>query len=81
MFGPSRLAVVIHPSDGGLAEEAVLVVHQVLVDAGPGYTRDTSAIKTELEPHPADRKAYEVSLIKRASRVFHHRTNAYSLKV
>lgn len=26
------LAVVLHPGDGGLAEEAVLVVHQVLVD-------------------------------------------------
>lgn len=29
-----RLGEVVHTCDGGLAEEAVLVVHQVLVDAG-----------------------------------------------
>lgn len=28
------LGEVVHPCDGGLTEEAVLVVHQVLVDAG-----------------------------------------------
>lgn len=27
--------VIINSCDGGLAEEAVFVVHQVLVDAGP----------------------------------------------
>lgn len=31
------LAVVLHAGDGGLAEEAVLVVHQVLVDAGSAH--------------------------------------------
>lgn len=35
-LGAGRLGEVIHPCDGGLAEEAVLVVHQVLVDAGSG---------------------------------------------
>lgn len=30
------LGEVVHARDGGLAEEAVLVVHQVLVDAGSG---------------------------------------------
>lgn len=33
-LGGGRLAVVLDSGDGGLAEEAVLVVHQVLVDAG-----------------------------------------------
>lgn len=27
--------VIIHSSDSGLAEEAVLVIHQVLIDTGP----------------------------------------------
>lgn len=33
------LAVVLHSGDCGLAEETVLVVHQVLVDAGSTHTR------------------------------------------
>lgn len=33
---------VVHPCDGGLAEEAVLVVHQVLVDAGSGTEEERS---------------------------------------
>ncbi len=27
--------VIFHSSDSGLAEEAVLVIHQVLIDTGP----------------------------------------------
>lgn len=38
VLGAARLAVVLHPGDGGLAEEAVLVVHQMLVDAGSADT-------------------------------------------
>ena len=34
VLGGGRLAVVLHPGDGGFAEETVLVVHQVLVDTG-----------------------------------------------
>lgn len=34
VLGVGRLAVVFHPGDGGFAEETVLVVHQMLVDAG-----------------------------------------------
>ena len=34
VLGGRRLAVVLHPGDGGFAEETVLVVHQVLVDTG-----------------------------------------------
>lgn len=34
VLGGGRLAVVFDPSDGGFAEETVLVVHQMLVDTG-----------------------------------------------
>lgn len=37
VLAASRLAVVLHAGDGGLAEEAVLVVHQVLVDTGSAH--------------------------------------------
>lgn len=33
-LGGGWLNVIIHTRDGGFAEEAVLVVHQVLIDAG-----------------------------------------------
>lgn len=33
-LGGGWFNVVIHSCDGGFAEEAVLIVHQVLVDAG-----------------------------------------------
>lgn len=38
-LGGGWLHVIIHTRDGGFAEEAVLVVHQVLVDAGSRKTR------------------------------------------
>lgn len=41
-----RLAVVLDPGDGGFAEETVLVVHQVLVDAGSAETTQTHNIIT-----------------------------------
>ena len=44
MLRASGFAVVFHSSDGSLAEEAVLVVHQVLVDAGSGGRERRCAI-------------------------------------
>lgn len=38
-LGGGWLNVIVHTRDGGFAEEAVLVVHQVLVDAGSRKTR------------------------------------------
>lgn len=38
MLGRGGLAVVLDPGDGGFAEETVLVVHQMLVDAGSAET-------------------------------------------
>lgn len=44
-----RLAVVLDPGDGGFAEETVLVVHQVLVDAGSAETTQThNNVKTDV---------------------------------
>lgn len=34
LLGARRFAVVLNPSYGGFAEETVLVVHQMLIDAG-----------------------------------------------
>lgn len=40
MLGAQRLVVVLDPCDGGFAEETVLVVHQMLIDAGfAGFVR------------------------------------------
>lgn len=38
-LGGGWLNVIVHTRNGGFAEEAVLVVHQVLVDTGSGKTR------------------------------------------
>lgn len=38
MLGAQRLVVVLDPCDGGFAEETVLVVHQMLIDAGSKQT-------------------------------------------
>lgn len=40
------LGEVVHPCDGGLTEEAVLVVHQVLVDAGSGTEEERASAPT-----------------------------------
>lgn len=34
MLRASGFAVIFHSSDGGLAEETVLIIHQMLIDAG-----------------------------------------------
>lgn len=44
-----RLAVVFNASYGGLAEEAVLVVHQVLVDAGSGKTQKMKKVSLGIQ--------------------------------
>lgn len=42
-LGAGWLGEVVHPRDGGLTEEAVLVVHQVLVDAGSGTEEERAS--------------------------------------
>lgn len=44
----SRLAVVFDPGDGSFAEETVLVVHQMLVDAGSAEGTQSSVYRMSI---------------------------------